>query len=974
MESAGADALPGSVEERVQHHTAVLHRLGTAMDQVMATMERWERGGLPTPLSATPQPVPLPSPSLPEHSGIRLALPREYDGTAAGCQGFLLQMDLYLANVRPAPSGGESVNALVSCLAGKALEWANAVWNDPDSARDHYPEFTRRFRAVFDHPPEGRAAGERLFHLRQERRSAQDFALEFRTLAAGAGWNDRALIDHYRCSLREDVRRELACRDTTLSLDQLIDMSIRLDNLLATRGRPDRALSVPSPSSTTPTPMELGGASARATGGGGLSCASCGRRGHTGNRCWGGPPGSRDARPSTARTPQVSRHQAHPEPPVGHVYVWIVFPKFSPLSRHKALVDSGAAGNFIDRGLANRLGIPLVQLGKPFPVHALDSRPLGSGQVREATAPLDMVTQEGHEERISLFLIDSPAFPVVLGIPWLARHNPRISWQQRALQGWSEECSGRCVGVSIGATTVESPDQVSTVHIPSKYADLAIAFCKKKATQLPPHRRGDCAINLLVGAALPRSHVYPLSQEETVAMETYISESLGQGFIQPSISPASSSFFFVKKKEGGLRPCIDYRGLNSIMVGYSYPLPLIATAIESFHGARFFTKLDLRSAHNLVRIRKGDEWKTAFSTTSGHYEYLVMPYGLKNAPAVFQSFVDEILRDLHGQGVVVYIDDILVYSATRAAHVSLVRRVLGRLLEHDLYVKAEKCSFFQQAVSFLGYRISTSGLVMEDDRIAAVSNWPTPTTVKEVQRFLGFANYYRRFIRGFGQVAAPITSLLKGGPTRLGWSAEADRAFGRLKALFTSAPVLAHPDPSLAFIVEVDASEAGFGAVLSQRSGAPPKLRPCAFFSQKLSPAERNYDVGDRELLAVVRALKVWGHWLEGAQHPFLIWTDHRNLEYIRAARRLNPRQARWAMFFTRFRFTISYRPGSQNTKADALSRLYDTEERAIDPAPILPASCLVAPVRWEVDADIERASRVEPTPPQCPGVCSAGG
>uniref|UniRef100_A0A8C7RX13 Gypsy retrotransposon integrase-like protein 1 n=1 Tax=Oncorhynchus mykiss TaxID=8022 RepID=A0A8C7RX13_ONCMY len=189
------------------------------------------------------------------------------------------------------------------------------------------------------------------------------------------------------------------------------------------------------------------------------------------------------------------------------------------------------------------------------------------------------------------------------------------------------------------------------------------------------------------------------------------------------------------------------------------------------------------------------------------------------------------------------------------------------------------------------------------------------------------------------------------------WSAEADRAFCQLKALFTSAPMLAHPDPSLAFIVEVDASESGIGAVLSQCSGMP--LTMCS--------GMRNYDVGDRELLAVVRALKAWRHWLEGAKHLFLIWTDHRNLEYIRAAWRLNTRQARWAMFFTRFVFTLSYRPGSQNVKADALSRMYDTEERSADPTPIIPASCLVAPVVWEVDADIERASRAEPTPPQCP-------
>ena len=171
-----------------------------------------------------------------------------------------------------------------------------------------------------------------------------------------------------------------------------------------------------------------------------------------------------------------------------------------------------------------------------------------------------------------------------------------------------------------------------------------------------------------------------------------------------------------------------------------------------------------------------------------------------------------------------------------------MRRVLGRLLEHDLYVKAEKGLFFQQSISFLGYHLSTSGVEMENDCISAVRNFPTPTTVKEVQWFLGFANYYRRFIRGFGQVAAPITSLLKGGPVRLQvclqWSAEADRAFGHLRALSTSAPVLAHPDPSLAFIGEVDASEAGIGVVLSQRSGTPPKLCPCAFYSKKLSPAE----------------------------------------------------------------------------------------------------------------------------------------
>jgi hypothetical protein len=215
----------------------------------------------------------------------------------------------------------------------------------------------------------------------------------------------------------------------------------------------------------------------------------------------------------------------------------------SPHSQHKALVDSGVAVNFIDRSFAHSLGIPNVLVAKPFPVHALDSQPIASRLIREATTLLGMVTQGGHKERISLFLIDSPAFPMVLGLPWLACHDPTVSWQRRALTRWLRECS--CVGVSVGATTVESPDQVSTMRIPTKYFDLALAFSKKKATQLPPHRWGTCAINLQVDAALPRCHVYPLSHAETLAMETYFSKSLCQGYIRSSTSPASSSFSVV---------------------------------------------------------------------------------------------------------------------------------------------------------------------------------------------------------------------------------------------------------------------------------------------------------------------------------------------------------------------------------------------------------------------------------------------
>ncbi len=243
---------------------------------------------------------------------------------------------------------------------------------------------------------------------------------------------------------------------------------------------------------------------------------------------------------------------------------------------------------------------------------------------------------------------------------------------------------------------------------------------------------------------------------------------------------------------------------------------------------------------------------------------------------------------------------------------------------------------------------------MDELKVQAVTEWPQPSTVKELQRFLGFANFYRRFIRNYSTVVSPSTSLLKGKPTKLRWTGEANNPFITLKEKFTSAPILKHPDPSLPFVVEVDASDCGIGAVLSQRHGQPSKLHPCAFFSRKLTTAERNYDVGNKELFSMKAAIEEWRHWLEGAIHPFQVITDHKNLEYIKSAKRLNPRQARWALFFTRFQFTVTYRPGSKNCKADALSRRYDLHTEHLTPEPILSHAVILAPVSWDIMEDLQ--------------------
>ncbi len=286
-------------------------------------------------------------------------------------------------------------------------------------------------------------------------------------------------------------------------------------------------------------------------------------------------------------------------------------------------------------------------------------------------------------------------------------------------------------------------------------------------------------------------------------MKLYIEEELAKGFIRPSTSPTSAGFFFVKK-DGGLRPCIDY--LNDITIKYRYPLPLVPAALEQLQQAKYYSKLDLRNAYNLVRIREGDEWKTAFSTTSGHYEYLVMPFGLSNSPSVFQSFMNNVFRDMLDRWVIVYIDVILIYSNTLEELIRHVRSVLKRLMQYQLYSKAEKCEFHQTSTSFLGYVISQEGVAMDVRKFKAVLEWPQPQTVKELQRFLGFANFYRRFIWNFSSITAPLIAMTKRHAARLTWSPESRQAFTELKTRFTSASILRHPDPECEFIVEVDAS------------------------------------------------------------------------------------------------------------------------------------------------------------------------
>uniref|UniRef100_A0A8C7WW06 Gypsy retrotransposon integrase-like protein 1 n=1 Tax=Oryzias sinensis TaxID=183150 RepID=A0A8C7WW06_9TELE len=588
--------------------------------------------------------------------------------------------------------------------------------------------------------------------------------------------------------------------------------------------------------------------------------------------------------------------------------------------------------------------------------------------ITHRTKPLLLITSGNHHEFIQFYVTSSPHNPVVLGYSWLKIHNPQFDWARQRITNWSGFCLANCLQSAIppiSPTNTPMLENIDLSSVPSCYHEFKAVFSKSKAGSLPQHRPYDCAIELLPGATLPKGHLYNLSGPEKTAMETYIHEALSSGQIRPSSSPVGAGFFFVEKKDKTLRPCIDYRELNLITVKDKYSLPLISSAFDSVQGAQIFSKLDLRNAYHLVRIKEGDEWKTAFNTPLGHYEYLVMPFGLTNAPAVFQRLVNDVLRDFLNRFVFVYLDDILIYSRDPIQHKNHVRLVLSRLLENQLYVKAEKCQFHTNSIQFLGYIFEAGQVRPDPAKLEAVAQWEPPTTRKKLQQFLGFANFYRRFIRSYSSIAAPLTQLTSVSKPFI-WTPQAQEAFDTLKALFISAPILIQPDTTKQFIVEVDASDTGVGAVLSQREESSSKMKPCAFFSRKLSPAERNYDVGNRELLAIKLALEEWRHWLEGATHPFIFWTDHKNLAYLRTAKRLNSRQARWCLFFDRFDFIITYRPGSRNTKPDALSRQYSPDD-ASPPAPIIPTTCIVGNLTWDIETRVRNAQGEETCNTPCP-------
>ncbi|MGD0511542.1 MAG: reverse transcriptase family protein, partial [Candidatus Micrarchaeaceae archaeon] len=356
-------------------------------------------------------------------------------------------------------------------------------------------------------------------------------------------------------------------------------------------------------------------------------------------------------------------------------------------------------------------------------------------------------------------------------------------------------------------------------------------------------------------------------------------------------------------------PVQDYRALNDITIKNAAPLPLILELINKLRGARYFTKLDIRWGYNNIQVKKGDKHKAAFKTPLGLFEPTVMTFGLCNAPATFQTFMNTAFADLiDGGHVIIYLDDILIFAEDPDLLDNLTHTVLARLLQHDLYLKPEKCVFAQTTIEYLGIIISEGQIAMDPAKVMGITDWPTPRTVKHVQAFLGFCNFYRRFIKDFSNIARPLFDLTRK-DVPFHWHKPQEEAFRTLIKAFTTAPVLALPDHSKPFRLITDTSDFATGAILEQPD-ALNRWHPVAYHSKSLQPAECNYEIHDKELLAIIRTLEIFCHYLEGRDDLLEVWSDHGNLVYFATKQKLTRRQARWALFLSRFNFTIIHKPG----------------------------------------------------------------
>jgi hypothetical protein len=648
------------------------------------------------------------------------------------------------------------------------------------------------------------------------------------------------------------------------------------------------------------------------------------------------------------------------------------------LAGHRAtfMVDSGATGNFVSSEFVSKHKLDSSRLPQRDIVTLANGTKEPTGRYLKAAS----IVIGSYTEEVDLVAIPLPGFDVIIGMPWLSKYNPDIDWVRNIISFIDEKNSSHHL-VATESVTCGSQDgsrlnvvtakqlrrqyrhdlieaawlvfpghtiqqvvtvdnvgksQLNSIRGSSIDPRLQVDATRTKVVQeyrdvfpealpagLPPSREVDHKIELIPGSTPPSRPTMRMSNAELLELKSQLEELTRSGFIQPSKSPFGAPVLFVKKKDGTMRMCIDYRALNNITIKNSYPLPLVDELFDRLHGAKYFSKIDLRSGYHQIRIVTEDVPKTAFRTRYGHFEFLVLPFGLTNAPATFMHLMHQTFRDHLDEFVIVFLDDILIYSKSLSEHEQHVREVLGILREKKLFAKESKCELFKEEVEFLGHHVGGSGIRMMESKVKAIQEWPTPTKATHVRSFIGTAGYYRKFIRDFSKITSPLTDLTKDN-VPFQWTSMHEEAFRKLKSMMVEAPILILPDPSLPYVVNTDASGYAIGAVLQQDQGRG--LQPIAFLSKKMLDAETRYPVHEQELLAIIHSLGTWRHYLHGSKFKIVVKTDHKSLQHLKTQPVLSSRQSRWLDTIAEFNFDIEYIEGKTNVVADGLSRRHDLQ------------------------------------------------
>ncbi|GJX20781.1 putative nucleotidyltransferase, ribonuclease H [Tanacetum coccineum] len=602
------------------------------------------------------------------------------------------------------------------------------------------------------------------------------------------------------------------------------------------------------------------------------------------------------------------------------------------------LFDTGADRSFVSTTFSTLLDIVPNTLDHGYNVELADGRIIGVNTILMGCT----LNLRNHPFNINLMPVEMGSFDVIIGMDWLSKYSAvidcakkivRIPWRNKTLiihgDGSTQGDVTRLNIISCTKTQkyMEKGFPIFLAHVTAKEVegksgmkrleDVSIVqdfpeVFPEDLPGLPPTRQVEFQIDLVPGAAPVARAPYRLAPSEMKELSEQLKELSDKGFIRPSSSPWGAPVLFVKKKDGSFRMCIDYRELNKLTVKNRYPLPRIDDLFDQLQGSSVYSKIDLRSGYHQLRVREEDIPKTAFRTRYGHYEFQVMPFGLTNAPAVFMDLMNRVCKPYLDKFVIVFIDDILIYSKNEQEHKEHLKQILELLKKEELYAKFSKCEFWIPKVQFLGHVIDSEGIHVDPAKIESIKDWTSPKSPTEIRQFLGLAGYYRRFIEGFSKIAKPMTKLTQK-KVKFEWGDKQEAAFQLLKQKLCSAPILALPEGSEDFIAYCDASKKGLGAVLMQRE------KVISYASCQLKIHEKNYTTHDLEVGAVVFAPKIWRHYFYGTKCT--VFTDHKSLQQLLDQKELNMRQRQWLELLSDYDCYIRYHPGKANVIADALSK-----------------------------------------------------